>query len=54
MKKIIHRNYIYEAVQDPTEAKILSAVKGAKAFDASKPIKLYRVGGVVRDEVLGG
>lgn len=53
MKKIIHRNYIYEAVQDPTEAKILSAVKGAKAFDASKPIKLYRVGGVVRDEVLG-
>lgn len=36
-----------------TEKKILRAVKSAAPFDSAKPIKLYRVGGAVRDEVLG-
>ena len=36
-----------------TEKKILTAVKNAPKFDESKENKLYRVGGVVRDEIFG-
>ena len=36
-----------------TEKKILAAVKNAPKFDESKENKLYRVGGVVRDEIFG-
>ncbi len=52
--KVLYKNTQYEAVESlQTEAKILSAVKSAPKFDKSKENKLYRVGGVVRDEIFG-
>jgi hypothetical protein len=52
--KIAYKNFIYEAVNSmDTEKKILAAVKNAPKFDESKENKLYRVGGVVRDEIFG-
>jgi tRNA nucleotidyltransferase/poly(A) polymerase len=52
--KVLYKNTIYEAIGSAeTEKKILAAVKGAKKYDASKENKLYRVGGVVRDEIFG-
>lgn len=52
--KVLYKNTQYEAVESAnTEAKILSAVKNAPKFDQGKENKLYRVGGVVRDEIFG-
>jgi len=54
VKKMVFKNYIYEAIDSTaTESKILNAVKTAKKFDQANENKLYRVGGVVRDEILG-
>lgn len=52
--KVLYKNTQYEAIgSESTEKKILGAIKSAKKFDASKENKLYRVGGVVRDEIFG-
>lgn len=52
--KFLYKNATYEAVESPsTEKKILNAVKNARKYDESKENKLYRVGGVVRDEIFG-
>ena len=52
--RFLYKNTIYEAVEaQETEKKILAAIKGAKKFDSTNENKLYRVGGVVRDEILG-
>lgn len=52
--KLAFRSYIYESIGlSSTESKILKAIKNAKKYDESKDNKLYRVGGVVRDEILG-
>jgi hypothetical protein len=47
------RSAIYEAQENNTESKILAAVKGAKRFNMGAEPSLYRVGGIVRDELLG-
>lgn len=53
--KVIYKGLIYEAEFSPdTEKKILNTVKNAKKFDESKENKIYRVGGSVRDKILGG
>lgn len=52
--KFMYKNTTYEATESlSTEKKILSAIKNAKKYDSSKENKLYRVGGVVRDEIFG-
>jgi len=52
--KVLYKNATYEAIEAPaTEAKILRAVKNARKYDPSAENKLYRVGGVVRDEIFG-
>lgn len=52
--RVMYKSTMYEAIgSESTEKKILSAIKSAKKFDASKENKLYRVGGVVRDEIFG-
>lgn len=53
--KFLYKTTTYEAIElsSTTEKKILSAVKNARKYDNSKENKLYRVGGVVRDEIFG-
>lgn len=52
--RVIYKNVVFEAISpEGTEGKILSAIKSAKKYDPSKENKLYRVGGVVRDEIFG-
>lgn len=52
--KFLYKTTTYEAVESPsTEKKILSAVKNARKYDPKAENKLYRVGGVVRDEIFG-
>lgn len=52
--KFLYKTTTYEAVESSsTEKKILSAVKNARKYDPKAENKLYRVGGVVRDEIFG-
>lgn len=53
--KFLYKTTTYEAIESSstTEKKILSAVKNARKYDNNKENKLYRVGGVVRDEIFG-
>lgn len=53
--KFLYKTTTYEAIESSstTEKKILSAVKNARKRDNNKENKLYRVGGVVRDEIFG-
>jgi hypothetical protein len=52
--KIVYRGKLYESVVDQqTERKILSTIKNAKKYNNNKENELYRVGGIVRDNILG-
>lgn len=52
--KIIYQGKLYESVlSEKTENKILSTIKSAKKFNPALENKLYRVGGAVRDKMLG-
>lgn len=52
--KVIYQGKLYESVfSQQTENKILEAVKSATKYDPNVENKLYRVGGSVRDKLLG-
>mgnify|MGYP001240602276 CR=1 FL=1 len=52
--KLIYQGKLYESVfSQETENKILNAIKSAKKYASNAENKLYRVGGSVRDELLG-
>lgn len=52
--KLIYQGNLYESTfSQATEDKILATIKAAPRFKQSRENKIYRVGGIVRDKLLG-